>query len=475
MQADAEAANSPEALDDLDELVGYHSVGYVLSLADSILAKLDHRTLDLGRQRGQLKALSNGVEQARRSAGILHGGLTRPTGGKPTLGLPTPAQAGVWQELHQLEDIRQQAARRDRAASGRHPDCERDRWTVHVYQPDGYFSARRADGITVGGWTETPEGVPDTLRNWSIPCGYPVAVTWAREPPRPGRRHPWGGWPESVRPNELDEWHAKPPDGWAAFSAALAVLRESWPGGDLLARLAESADQLNAEEPQAPPLSALHRESDTVILGRTQVAEWIDPAAIAHTGTPRWNDFGSHRPGQVALIASAMLSDRDPADIATNVWADPSQAVTLTRVPGPAGPLYEIAYNGMHRSHTARLLRFPLLWAIVDEQTLPTQVHWYSLVEYAEVPSDQVRDEILTCWRGALRRGLIDGELDETNGTLHIIWALSPWLLDRPGSAAAWARNYERVYPGTLAEFGIPALAWQTTEEWQDWLGGHDG
>jgi hypothetical protein len=79
------------------------------------------------------------------------------------------------------------------------------------------------------------------------------------------------------------------------------------------------------------------------------------------------------------------------------------------------------------------------------------------------------------CWRGALQHGLIDGELDETQGVLHLTWALTPWLLARPDPAVAWARNYDRAYPGALAAWGMPARAWQSPREWRDWLAGHPG
>ena len=85
---------------------------------------------------------------------------------------------------------------------------------------------------------------------------------------------------------------------------------------------------------------------------------------------------------------------------------------------GPAGPLYALHSNG---THPARLLGVPLPWAIIDQNTLPTELDWYSLVDYEEVPSE-------------------------------------------------WARNYERAYPEALAASGIPADSWQPAQQWHDWL-----
>jgi hypothetical protein len=78
----AGSADRPAALGDYDELAGYHSAGYLLGLADSILGRLDQRTLDLSRQREQLPALHTEVSQVCRPASLLHEGLTRPVAGK---------------------------------------------------------------------------------------------------------------------------------------------------------------------------------------------------------------------------------------------------------------------------------------------------------------------------------------------------------------------------------------------------------
>jgi hypothetical protein len=462
-------------LTDGDELAAYHAARYLLRLAGAVLEQADQRTLDLEGQREQIQAVGEDVEQARAMAILLHRGLTWPEDGKPARGLPTPAQAAAWQQLRELEHIRGKARQRDEAAARRYPGGEPTPWTASSAGPDGYFTARRADGLALGGWAETAEGIPDTLRAWSVPFGSPVTVAWSRQPPRPHGRRRWCGWPESVRPPEAELWEAESPGRLAAFAAALAGLRDSWPGGDLRARLAEAAARLNAEEPQAPSLDELScggsSQDGNVTLGVTAAAEWINPAAIACTGTARWNKFDSHRPGQVALIASALLGDGDPAAVA-DLWAEPSQPVSLLSVPGPAGPLYELHSNGMHRMHTARLLGFPLLWAVVEQFTLPTTVAWYSAAAYGERLTDEVQDSIMGCWRGALRRGLIDGELDEAEGILYPTWALAPWLLARPDSAAAWAGNYERAYPGALAAAGVHRGAWQTSGQWRAWLTG---
>jgi hypothetical protein len=335
-------------LDDAGELDAYAAARHLLGLADSVLAQVDQRTLDLGRQRERAQALSAGIERARRSAALLHRGLTRPDGGTPKIGLPSPGQAAIWEELRQLDGMRREALLRDQGAVHRHPGHEPGHWTVSGYQPDGCFTARRADGLVLAGWSEVPEAAPGMLRSWSDPPDGPVHLEWARPPSRPARRHPFDGWPRRMGMTPRKAWDDQPP-GWAGdFAAAVADLRASWPGGPLHTRLAEAAARLNADEPQAPRLGSLASGCGTtgnMVLGHTLAAGWVNPAAVAHSGTMTWNEFGSHRPRRVEELAAALLGDLDPADLAASTWAGPTQVVTLRRVPGPAGPLYQMNGN----------------------------------------------------------------------------------------------------------------------------------
>lgn len=73
----------------------------------------------------------------------------------------------------------------------------------------------------------------------------------------------------------------------------------------------------------------------------------------------------------------------------------------------------------------------------------------------------------LDCGRMKVNVGLF-----EATGTLRPAWASAPWLLARPDCAVAWARNYERAYPESLAASGIPRDAWQAADQWQAWLTG---
>ncbi len=123
----------------------------------------------------------------------------------------------------------------------------------------------------------------------------------------------------------------------------------------------------------------------------------------------------------------------------------------------------------MHRIHTARLLRFPLLWAVVTLDALPLQITWYD-VAGSERLTSSLRERIVISWRGLTKLGLVEGFLDANEGELQPVWVAAPWLLAKPDDAVLWAQNYERVYPGALARLGISAAACRDPDSWQDWL-----
>lgn len=464
--------SEPGRRDDEDELAALQSAWQLLLQAENALDNIESWTLYLGELRRQIKTVAAEVELARKMTIALHDGLSRPPGAPgPVIGQPTPAQAKSWQQHYELEHIRNVARVRDEVVARRFSDHEPARWTVTPTDAEGMFTARRADGLMIGGWAEAPETVPDTLRTWSVPFGAPVVIDWTEPPPQPVGRHELISWPARLKDEAL--WNAEAPERLAAFADALDRLRRSWPGGDLEGRLADSAVRLNVEEPQAPALSSLAEAGRSrVALGWIRAAEWVDAVNVACTGTPQWNGFGHHRPGQVKWIASALLGDGSPEDVA-ELWATPSNPVHLMRVPGPAGPLYQIASNGQHRMHTARLLGAPRLWAVVEQCTLLTEVRWDDLLGYgSEEGMKDLREIILGTWRGGLARGLIEGELDEERGMLYPVWVLAPWVLAWPAIAAAWARNYERAYPGALGAFGVPSEAWRSGSHWSEWITG---
>jgi hypothetical protein len=474
-------------LDDLGELSAYQAAGYLQHLIGQVLDAADYRTLSLEEISEQCESMRRALSQARDSAQLLQDGLTRPEDAqRPEFGRPSPDEAQVWHELVQLAQIRDRMEQRDQAAASRWPGTPAGDWLVGGLLGNGVFHARSTSGVTVHGWAETPEAIADVLRVWSVPAGAPVTISWAVPPERPGRRLPFGGWapghPANVdglgyfhdRPDVHRAWQAQLPEAVPAFAAAIDCLRQSWRAGDdLKARLSQAAERLNDHEPQAPSLGSIIRGGDDrnhPAAAITQTTEWMDPALIAWSGRMTWSGFGSHRPDQPENFTRALLACTDPAETAAKSWGLPAEPVRLHRVPGPAGPLYELGDNGMHRIHTARMLGFPLLWAEVTQYALPLKITWWDLAD-GEALTPELKNSILVTWQGLLGHGLLTGDLDHREAVLRPAWIAAPWLLTRAQHAVRWACNYERAYPGALHRLGIPATAWQSPADWQAWLG----
>jgi hypothetical protein len=472
-------------LDDLQELAAYQAAGSLQDLVDRVLDALNERTLNLEGLSEQCEMMRRALAQARNSAKLLQDGLTRPEDATlPAWGLPSPDEAQVWAELSQLAQIRDRMRLRDQAASLAWPDATAQPWQVEGPLANGVFGATRNNGLKVHGWAETPDAIADALRAWSVPGGAPVTLAWAAPPRPPARRLPFGGWgerhPANVDGQEYFEaaldlhaaWDEQLPKTLTAFAAAIDRLRRSWPAnGDHAARLRGAARAINDQEPQAPTLGGLIRSGCGKDLAHavTMTTEWLDPATIAYSGLMTWNAFGSHRPDQPENFTRALLASTDPAQTATESWGIPEAPVRLHRVPGPAGPLYELAENGMHRIHTARMLHFPLLWAVVTQYPLPLEIIWWDMAGNDRL-TPELQESLVTTWQGLLSHDLLTGDLDQSEGVLRPSWVATPWLLSRPQHAVLWARNYERAHPHALHRLGIPTAAWQTPRNWQTWL-----
>jgi hypothetical protein len=473
-------------LDDLQELAAYQAAGCLQDLVGRVLDALNERTLNLMGLSEQCETIRRALAQARDSTQLLQEGLTRPEDATlPTWGLPSPDEAQVWAELGQLAQIRDRMRLRDQTASLTWPGATAQPWHVEGPLANGIFTATRNGSLKVHGWAETPEAIADALRAWSTPGGAPVTLAWEAPPRRPVRRLPFGGWrerhPANVGGLEYFEaaldlyaaWDEQLPKTVAAFAAAIDRLRRSWSANDdLAACLRQAAEAINNQEPQAPTLGCLIRSGFGKDLAHavTMTTEWLDPATIAHSGLMTWNGFGSHRPEQPKNFTRALLACTDPAQTATESWGIPEAPVSLHRVPGPAGPLYELAHNGMHRIHTARMLHFPLLWAVVTQYPLPLEITWWDLADSNDRLTPELKESFVTTWQGLLSHRLLTGDLDADEGVLRPSWVATPWLLSRPQHAILWARNYERAYPRALHRLGIPTAASQTPRDWQAWL-----
>lgn len=464
----------------LDEFIALRSAQHHQHLTKASLRSIDGCTLDLGELRARAGSLADDLDAALKATALVHGGLVAPDGPARHDGPPTPGEVARWAELAAIEALRECATQRDQAAVEVLADAEPARWTVTDALANGCFSASDTKGTIVEGWAEVPDAVSDALRAWSVPAGAPVDIDWATPPPQPARRLPSWGWlpdhPGNVpdldgitgRPDPYEAWRAQPPEAIDAFADALQALRETWSlDDDIPAKLDAAAKQLNIAEPQAPSIHQILEDASPFAV--TVATEWINPATVAHSGRHQWNDFGEHRPDQPENFTRSLLACTNPAEGAQDIWACPHEPVDLYRVPGPAGPLYQLGVNGQHRIHTARMLNFQLLWAVVTQTTLPVTLSWTSL-DHADERRAGQPTEAVTIWEGLRRRGLLVGEIDRDTATLMPYWVAAPWLLASAATAVQWAHNYQRAYPGTLTALGIPTAALTDAHNWASWL-----
>ncbi|MFC4898682.1 hypothetical protein ACFQVD_30325 [Streptosporangium amethystogenes subsp. fukuiense] len=449
------------------------------------LATVGQYTLDLTSQTQHAGEMYDALVEAREAIQDLRSGAVHPP--RADLARPTLKEFRRWQDLMLNDEMADHAQRQERLAQERQsPHLAPVRWRISTYEPNGYFEAHCTDADTQSalyGWAPVPAAAPSLLRGWSVPAARPMEVIWECTPQTPRWQLPLRGHgpghrghlPEHRRQPSVsltDAWQATAEAHEARFAAMMKQVQEHWPAdASITENLTQRADHLNATEPLAPDLeihSTVHREGEDLDLGETVTAGWIDPAAVAATGARRlWNDFTTHRPTTVPAMAAAMLSGS--LEQALTVWSLCRDPVCVYRIPGPAGPLYQLGVNGTHRLHAARLLGMPALWAEITHEALPVQVNARRLAEYGHVP------QLLTCWRGLLAAGLATGTLQEDTdlpgmSCLRLDSVVAPWLLIRPDHAVAWAAIYDRTYPGALEEQGIPATAWRTGQSWFEWL-----
>ncbi|MFI6883707.1 hypothetical protein [Streptosporangium canum] len=453
------------------------------------LATVNGHTLNVREQMEQAGDLYETLVLTRRTAELLHDDQIQPS--HAIIEPPTLQEVRSWQELIFNDELRQRTKKRETIAiSGQDPQLAPACWHITCHEPNGYFEARHRDergllGPAYCGWVPVPEAIPEVLRRWSVPAARPIDVTWECTPVWPEALLPYGGcWPDH---RNHDPEHTRTADSTGAevwqdnaerhrerFADMMHQLRRRWPGEQSVTEfLQEAATRLNATQPQAPSLRpqltcAEHRhEQDLVGLGYSVTAGWIDPAAVANTGTRQWNGFANHRPGTVPAMTEALLSG--DVDHALKVWNILDAPIQVVRVHGPAGPLYRLGENGAHRLHAARLLDLPAVWVEIRQNALPMQL------TVADVTPDGAPIEAglrVACWRGLFDRGLLTGRLDAdtTFGVLHLDAVLAPWMLTQPEHAIEWAAVYNRVYPGALNEAGVPTAAWQDAQAWLSWL-----
>lgn len=202
--------------------------------------------------------------------------------------------------------------------------------------------------------------------------------------------------------------------------------------------LAERASELNTVAPQVPSPRKFDDEVNSTIRGFGCWAEWIDPRLVVSTEQPVWNQFDrAHE--SVPNIVSGLASAIDKAD-GIERWLYEMYArtgsISLLRIEGPAGPIYEVNRDGNHRVHAARMLSLPWILAEVDVSSLPGP--------------RRPRRAVEPRWRDLRARGVIDADVRQ--GRWFFRGVTAEWLLKDAATAGAVSAAYERCYPGALAQ-----------------------
>ena len=410
------------------------------------------------------------------------------TGERPSWPL-TPEQVLELVEVQELLQLLPVVRRRRHAELLAPPRLvDRPLWQVTYARENGVFDAvltgaaddrpagTRAGGRRPGGELrrligvgDVPAVVEDVLRQCSVPAGGPVRIRWvsdecARRPGIPRRQATV--WEQPDMPHDQAERArviAGSPRRMAEMATALDRLRADLDSADVAFHLVEAARRAQAEQPPTPTIALGAAGGECVVLeeraARAVGWDWVDPAAIVNAGNLPWGGFARHRPEQMALITRRLLTAPDPTSAAVRTFAE--EPMRLDRVQGPAGPIYEVGSNGLHRTHLGRLLPLPWVFADVRLIPLPAMVR----------PFWKHQEELTGLWRGLLRRGLVTGQLTtEPVVRLELDWAAAPWLLTTAETACAINQAYERVYPGAWESVGVPAGTAADAQRWTAWL-----
>lgn len=173
-------------------------------------------------------------------------------------------------------------------------------------------------------------------------------------------------------------------------------------------------------------------------------------------------------------IAKGLASAEDLHEFTRELFED---AINLIRIPAWAGPIYEIGANGIHRTHTARMLGLPWLAATVYFYSEPPSWEVWSIVARDPGPRqgsfERRIEQRQVLIEGLLRRNVIDGELITTSREEPVVRCFNlpaPWLLRGAEYATAANRLYESRYPGALAQLGIPEEIGTDPTAWTAWL-----
>ncbi|MFI6688039.1 hypothetical protein [Streptomyces sp. NPDC050485] len=339
-------------------------------------------------------------------------------------------------------------------------------WSA-TWRADGTVEARWP-GWLVRGWAALPEAVPHLLLPFQEYGRPPARVELEAEAPEPG--WPAGGVPELERAERRAAFYDQP-GRLADVIDQITRLQGAWPKDEIAERVRQAAAELHQRAPMCPHMRF---RVDDPAWAMADSAGWVRCEAIVEMGDPVWGQFqraGTDRGPVWAPTAAQELLAQAPDTLAEFLLHHLGQkpSVRLRAIPGPAGPIYTLGGDGIHRTHLFRILGLPWIFARVSADPLPREVDAITMVARTD-PADL--KPTAARWQRLLERGLVTGRLGErySNAVLTLDAAPAPWLLAAPRVAAAYHRAYERIYPGSLAPLGIPSQAVENEEAWRRWL-----
>ncbi|WP_405467180.1 hypothetical protein [Streptomyces canus] len=355
-----------------------------------------------------------------------------------------------------------------------HLDRPGGTWAA-TWHSDGALAADRDDGLSVRGWSSTPDAVGQALQSFEATSRHRPQITLTLHGERPeapaAESYVSGiGRADVLRAFDADRAALE------ATVAAITELQQTWPEHEISDRVRAATTQLQADAPQSPYFNLYNPQREHA-WAFSESAAWVRTDAIVQAVDEVWGDFdrseASRGPSWIPRATHELLTT-EPEQLAAFVRHHLAEepAISLGVINGPAGPLYNVSSGGAHRTHLFRILGLPWLIAKLYARIPPRRFDVASVIDTAKGMAEVER--VGRGWHTLLERGLLHGRIryEGAFAVLDLDHTPAPWLLGDAALASAYNAAYERVYPGALTELGIPTAALTGCKAWEQWLYG---
>jgi len=380
---------------------------------------------------------------------------------------PTPSLLAHARRRGDLQQLESDLARRTA-----HLDRPGGTWAA-TWHSGGALTAHRDDGLCVRGWSATPDAVEQALQSFEATSRHRPQVTLAlhgERPDVPATDNDASGIDRGDVQRAFDADRA----ALEATVAAIVDLQRAWPEQEITDRVRAATAQLQASAPQSPHFDLYSRQRERT-WAYSESAAWVRTDAIVQAVDKVWGDFDrseeSRGPSWIPRATRELLTTQ-PEQLAAFLrhHLAETSAISLGVINGPAGPLYNVASGGAHRTHLFRILGLPWIVAELYARIPRRRFEVASVIDTSKGMPEIER--VGRGWNTLLERGLLHGRIryEGDFAVLDLDHAPAPWLLGDAALASAYNTAYERVYPGALTELGIPATALAGLEAWEQWL-----